>query len=261
MIGAGLRLAGKLPSLLMKPGIGGQLARGVGEAAAVTGAFAAAPTAYGLVTGDLKKDTEREIIKRGKDEDGYQMNFGDHLKSILTGGIDEKSLDNRKGSMNLQELNDPKNAARKQALINAGVNVSGIDGGRGKEGIDALEAKFADDILESQLKREAGIKRGIRDSDPAYINPKTELAKADARARIAYDDNQTQLKLAREDSLSRDRNNLTQALAQMEFDKSKANRQFDYDERMLDYKMKERKADRMQKIAMALGGLGQLFAT
>ena len=259
MIIGGLRLAGKALGMLAKPGIGGKIARGIGGTALTAGAFEAAPIAYGVATGDLKKDTEREIIQRGKDEDGYQMNFGDQVKGFITGGINEKSLDARKGSMNLQELNDPKNAARKQALINAGVDVSAD--GRGKESIDALSAEFADDIVESQLKREAGIKRGIRDSDPAYINPKTELAKADARARMAYNDNQTQLKLAREDSLSRDRNNLTQALAQMEFDKSKANRQFDYDERMLDYKMKERKAERMQKIAMALGGLGQLFAT
>ena len=31
--------------------------------------------------------------------------------------------------------------------------------------------------------------------------------------------------------------------------------------RMLDYKMKERKSDRMKQIAMALGGLGSLFAS
>ena len=176
----------------------------------------------------MKKNTEKEIIKRGKDEDGYQMNFGDNLKSIITGGIDEKSLDARKGSMNLQALNDPKNAAAKKALIGAGVDLSAD--GRGKESIDALSAEFADEILESGLKRKAGIERNLRTSDPDYISPKAELAKADARARIAYDDNQTQLKLAREDSLSRDRNSLTQALAQMEFDKSNANRQFDYQE-------------------------------
>ena len=262
---AGMGLKG-LAGLGAKKGAGAAIGRFGREAladAALVGGITQIPNAiglgYGMATGDLKKDTEREIINRGKDEDGYQINFGDRVKGILTGGIDDKSLDARKGSMNLQELNAPKNAARKQALINAGVNVSGIDGGRGKESIDALEAEFADDIFEAQLQREAGIKRGIRDSDPEYISPKAQLAKQEARERIAYDDNQTQLKLAREDSLSRDRNNLTQALAQMEFEKSKANRQFDYDDRVLDYNMKAKKAERMQQIAMALGALPGLF--
>ena len=263
-----LRLAGMggkaLFGLGAKKGAGAAIGRFGREAladAALVGGITQIPNAiglgYGMATGDLKKDTEREIINRGKDEDGYQINLGDRVKGFLTGGIDDKSLDTRKGSMNLAELNDPKNAARKQALKNAGVNVSAD--GRGRESIDALEAEFADDILESQLKKKAGIERGLRISDPDYISPKAELAKAEARARIAYDDNQTQLKLAREDSLSRDRNNLTQALAQMEFEKSKANRQFDYDDRVLEYNMKAKKAERMQQIAMALGALPGLF--
>ena len=78
---------------------------------------------------------------------------------------------------------------------------------------------------------------------------------------MQYDDNQTKEKIARQDRLASEQNSLNQALAELEFKKGQSNREFDYQDRLLDYKMKERKADRMQKIAMALGGLGQLFAT
>ena len=55
-------------------------------------------------------------------------------------------------------------------------------------------------------------------------------------------------------------NNLSLALAGLEFDESNANRKFDYDNRVLDYEKAMRKDDRRGKILAALGGLGMMFA-
>ena len=158
MIGAGLRLAGKLPSLLMKPGIGGQLAReALADAALVGGAMqlpSAISAGYGLATGDSIESAQDEILRKGTTDGTYDINLGDRIKSTLSGALGGKTIDDASLKARGQEKNryslleDDANALFRKQLQGIGVNPEDVAGGS----VSGLKAEYADQIRRKGLQ-------------------------------------------------------------------------------------------------------------
>ena len=206
----------------------------------------------GAADGSLASDRLEELAGTKPQGGKYKITTQDRLGNVVSdlaskvgigdgAQVTQESIAARKG---LNDYNDFKDAYSKVGAV-APKNVS-----RG-------EKIFLERGL--KLATEADAERRLKGSI-GYLNQEEAKTYTRGRQEMQYDDNQTKEKIARQDRLASEQNSLNQALAELDFKKSQANRQYDYDNRMLDYKMKERKADRMQKIAMALGGLGQLFA-
>jgi len=151
--------------------------------------------------------------------------------------VTQKSVAARK---QLNDYNDFKDAYSKVGSVAP----KGVSRGELERGLKlAVEAD-----AERQLKGSLG-----------YLNAEEAKTYTRGRQEMQYDDNQSKEKIARQDRLASEQNSLNQALAELEFKKGQSNREFDYQDRVLDYKGKQRKAERMQQIAMALGAMPRLF--
>ncbi len=262
MIGAGLRLAGKGLGMLAKPGIGGQIARGIGGTALTAGAIEASPTVYGLATGDAIKSAQDEILKQGTTDGTYDINLGNRLKSTISGvlggkTIDDKSLAARKKDKNKYSLLEgEENALFRKQLQSIGVNPEDIAG----SSVSGLKAEYADQIRRKGLQTDTETAIALRSLDPSYIDPKETQTYNRNEAKQARFDRLSREKQARLDSIDARESSYMQAMAELDFKKGQSNREFDYQDRVLDYKSKQRKAERMQQIAMALGALPGLFS-
>ena len=250
MIGAGLRLAGKLPSLLMKPGIGGALTRGIAESALVTGAFAGAPAAYDFATGKSKTALQDDLIERGKDVDtGYDTNM---LDRVLYGdAVSDEAIDTRKAKKQLTSLEE-NNSVLLSKLTQAGV-IKDVTGKRSASQLMADYEPQLSALAETKERDKAQRAKDFERQQPEYLREIRLQDEDRATRRQAATDARSDALLARQQSLDL-------GMAQLNSASAKSNREFDYQNRVLDYNMKARKAERMQKIAMALGGLGSLFA-
>ena len=259
-----LRLAGGLGRSLTGIGakegikIGGRTLGSMGrealtDAALIYGA-SQVPNAVGVglgaADGSLASD-RIEALAGTKPQGGkYKITTQDRLGNVVSdlaskvgigdgAQVTQESIAARKG---LNDYNDFKDAYSKVGAV-APKNVS-----RGE-----LERGL-------KLATEADAERRLKGSI-GYLNQEEAKTYTRGRQEMQYDDNQTKEKVARQDRLASEQNSLNQALAELEFKKGQSNREFDYQERLLDYKRQERKSDRMKQIAMALGGLGSLFAS
>ena len=269
-----LRLAGMGGKALLgmgaKKGVGAAVGRFGREAladAAIVGGVTQLPSiisgGYGLATGDSIKSAQDEILKQGTTDGTYDINLGDRIKSTLSGAIggetiDQKSLKGRKQEKNRYSLlSDDANALFRKQLQGIGVNPEDVAGGS----VSGLKAEYSDQIRRKELQKEAEVLNLIKKSDPSYIDPKEVQTYNREQTKQTRLDRLEREKQARLDSFDTRSANLAQAMAELDFKKGQSNRDFDYQNRVLDYKSKQRKAERMQQIAMALGGLGTLFAT
>ena len=263
MIVGGLRLAGRALGMLAKPGVGGKIARGVGESALAAGVFAGAGPAYDLVTGNAVEKAQDEILKKGTTDGTYDIDFGNRVKStisgILTGGkdtIDDASLEARKKEKNTYSLlKDPKNALFRKQLLGIEVNPEDIAGGS----VLGLKAEYSDQIRRKELQKEAEVLNLIKKSDPSYIDPKETQTYNRNQAKEARLDRLTREKQARLDSLDSRADSLAQSMANLDFKKGESNREYDFRTKQLAYDAGIKKDARRAKILASLGGLGLLF--
>ena len=249
MIIGGLRLAGKLPGLLMKPGIAGSLARGVGETALVSGAFAAAPAAYDYATGKSKRSLQDDLLERGKDVDGgYDTNMLDRM--LYGDSVSDDALDTRKSKKQLTSLEE-NNSVLLSKLTQAGV-IKDVTGKRSASQLMADYEPQLSQLAETKERDKLRRAKNFEREQPEYIREiRLQDEDRDRRNQASIDSRNDQL-LARQQSLDL-------GMAQLNSQSARDNREFDYQDRVLDYNMKAKKAERMQKIAMALGALPGLF--
>ncbi len=274
---AGMGLKG-LAGLGAKKGIGKAIAPAVrglaADAAILGGGSAAIGTAMDLGLNDGIYNRQQELLEQGPREDGtYRINLGDKINSGISGffggnTIDPASMKTAKGNRNFQEINKPENALLKAALIEQGVDLS--KAGRGTENILSLSAEFAEPIAATKRKKafETGEKEYTQSqryldaiTERDYNRGVQETAREDrlSREKQTRGDRLSREKQARLDSIDNRESSYNQAMAELDFKKGQSNREFDYQDRVLDYKSKQRKAERMQQIAMALGALPGLF--
>ena len=268
-----LRLAGMGGKALLgmgaKKGVGAAVGRfgreALADAALVGGAMqlpSAISAGYGLATGDAVKSAQDEILRQGTTDGTYDIDLGNQLKSSISGmlggkTIDQESLKGRKKDKNKYSLLEgEENALFRKQLQGIGVNPEDIAG----SSVSGLKAEYADQIRRKDLQTDTETAIALRALDPSYIDPKETQTYTREQTKQARLDTLTREKQARLDSIDNRESSYMQAMAELDFKKGQSNRDFDYQDRMLDYKMKQSKADRMQKIAMALGGLGSLFA-
>ena len=264
---AGMGLKG-LAGLGAKKGIGAAIAptvRGLAADAVILGGGGAAlSTAMDLGLNDGIYNRQQELLNQGPREDGtYRINLGDKINSGISGffggdTIDPASMKTAKGNRNFQEINKPENALLKAALIEQGVDLS--KAGRGTENILSLGAEFAEPIAATKRKKkfEQGEQEYVQSR--AYQDAITERDYNRGVQETARGDRLAREKQARLDSIDTRESSYNQAMAELDFKKGQSNREFDYQDRVLDYKSKQRKAERMQQIAMALGALPGLFS-
>ena len=249
MFVSGLRLAGKAAGMLAKPGIGGKIARGIGGTALGYGAFEAAPSVINAAEGNLASDRLEELAGTKPQGGKYKITTQDRLGNVLSGALGSVGIGD--GAQVTQEGVKARAQSNLEERYKPMLEQYGAVGTKG-----ASEGQLKNELLKAKELYD----KGVTERSLGYQSGLEEKAYNRGRLEMQYNDNQSKEKIARQDRLASEQNSLNQALAELEFKKGQANRQYDYDNRMLDYKMKERKADRMQKIAMALGGLGQLFA-
>ena len=250
-----LRLAGMGGKALFgmgaKKGVGAAVGRFGREAladAALVGGITQIPnaigTGIGIAEGTLVDD-RLDKLSAGDARDGkYRIPVMDRLRSSLdqlTGGegITQESIAGRKQD-NLER--DMRKLFEKEG----GVLTPGGDIGSYNKQLRQLKQDNANEALTR--------------SQP-YIDSQERIDLQDKRFEQQRLDTLSKEKQARLDSIDTRSANLAQAMAELDFKKGQSNRDFDYQNRVLDYKSKQRKTERMQQIAMALGGLGSLFAT
>ena len=260
MIGAGLRLAGRGLGMLFKPGVGGQIARGVAGTGAVMAAPSVVSTAQSGV-GDVQDRILSEQANKLSTED-YKIGIGDQFRGGLNqalgaigigdgSGITQDSLSARKSQRDLDTLNKDsefvQQLKRADYIPQLGDTKAKLTAKFGKK---IRENKAADE-LQAAITQAAGLSEYNR-STPEY---KREMRLADEDRSIR---NQSAID-ARNDQLLARQQSLDLGMAQLNSQSARDNREFDYQDRVLDYNMKAKKAERMQKIAMALGALPGLF--
>jgi len=234
-----------------------------GGTAVVSQAPSAVSTGIGLATGDAIKSAQDEILKQGTTDGTYDIDLGNQLKSSISGmfggkTIDQKSLKGRKKDKNRYSLLEGEdNALFRKQLQGIGVNPEDIAG----SSVSGLKAQYADQIRRKGLQTDTETAIALRALDPSYIDPKETQKYNRDQTKQARLDTLTREKQARLDSIDNRESSYMQAMAELDFKKGQSNREFDYQDRVLDYKSKQRKAERMQQIAMALGALPQLFAS
>jgi len=259
----GLRLAGRGLGMLAKPGIGGKIARGIGGTALTAGAFEAAPSVYGLATGDAIKSAQDEILQQGTTDGTYDINFGNQLKSTISGAfggktIDDASLAVRKKQKNTYSLlEDPKNALFKKQLLGIGVNPEDVAG----DSVLGLQAKYSDDIASAKRKKLFAEGQDEYRNSQAYLDAVTEREYNKGVQETARGDRLTREKQARLDSIDNREASYAQAMADLDFKKGQSNRDYDFRTKELEYNAAIKKDARRAKILAALGGLGMMFAS
>ena len=241
IIGGALRLAGTGLGMLAKPGVGGQIARTVAEGAALSGAAAAAPTVFNVLTGDAVGDAKKRLAAQDVLEgENYSIGLGDRFTSTVS-----------------------------QMLGGEGIDQAGIKATAGK-----IEDKKVKDAFKSKIEAFGGtFTPGMSSGEAALAlqNAQTNKKETDYRSSQAYKDaveardyNRTIAEIAREDRLASQsearedrlldrRQNLDMAMANLAFKEAESKRQFDITS-------KRNHRERMASILAGLGALGGSFA-
>ena len=214
-----------------KKGVGAAVGRFGREAladAAILGGITQIPnaigTGIGIAEGTLVDDRLDELSKSRTRDGEYRIGVMDRLKSTFdqaTGGegITQDTIAGRKQENLEYDMGKLFEAEGGQ------LTPGGTRGSYTKE-LRKLKQKNASDLLRS---------------DPNFVDPNKRY------------------ETERQDKLTSQQQILDRDMADLAFKESQSKRQFDYDDRVLDYKMKQRKAERMQQIAMALGAMPGLF--
>jgi len=251
MIGLGLRLAGKGLGMLTKPGVGGAIARGVGESALAAGVFTGAPALYDFATGKSKTALQDDLIERGKDVDtGYDTNMLDRM--LYGDAVSDKAIDSRKSKKNLTSLEE-NNSVLLSQLRQAGV----LKDVTGKRTASQLMADYDPQLTALAEKKD-------RDKAQRALDFKREQPEAIRERAIADEARDFRRQSAidsRSDALLARQQSLDLGMAQLNASSANANREFDYLDKKLDYDAVIKKDARRAKILAALGGLGMMFAT
>ncbi len=256
-----LRLAGGAFNLLRKPGVVSNVAKGLAADAALVGGVTAVPaaigTGLGLSDGSLIDDATTRLSKQDRPGNDYRIGVGDRALSTLSKflggeGIDQDTIKAKKTLIRDKELKD---LYKDDITAFGGTYKPGLDKGTYARQLDDAKAEYARkrtteapgyiDQKEAQTYR-----RGKEKEAQTYRRGKEEESRLDRLSRE---------KQARLDSIDNRESSYNQAMAELDFKKGQSNREFDYQDRVLDYKSKQRKAERMQQIAMALGALPGLF--
>jgi len=205
-------------------------------------------TGLSAADGSLSSDRLEALVKEGTQGGSYKINTQDKIGNAISGALGSIGIGDgaqvTQGSVkaraqsNLEERYKPM-LAQYGAVGTAGAN----------------EGQLQNELLRAK----ESFDRGVTERSLGYQSGQEEKFYNRGIREMQYDDNQTKEKVARQDRLASEQNSLNQALAELEFKKGQSNREFDYQDRVLDYKGKQRKAERMQQIAMALGALPELF--
>ena len=245
-----LRLAGGAFNLLRKPGVVSNVAKGLAADAALVGGVTAVPaaigTGLGLSDGSLIDDATTRLSKQERPGGDYRIGVGDRALSTLSKflggeGIDQDTIKAKKTLIRDKELKD---LYKDDITAFGGTYKPGLDKGTYARQLDDAKAEYA---------------RKRTTEAPGYIDPKEEQKYRRGKEKEARFDRLSREKQARLDSIDTRETGYMQAMAELDFKKGQSNREFDYQDRVLDYKSKQRKAERMQQIAMALGAMPQLF--
>jgi len=245
-----LRLAGGAFNLLRKPGVVNNVARGLAADAALVGTVTAVPaaigTGLGLADGSLIDDATTRLSKQDRPGGDFKIGYGDRALSTLSKflggeGINQDTIDSKKTLIRDKELKD---LYKDDITAFGGTYKPGLDKGTYARQLDDAKAAYA-----AKRTREA----------PGYIDPVDTQNYRRDRDKEARTDRLGREKQARLDSIDNRESSYMQAMAELDFKKGQSNREFDYQDRVLDYKGKQRKAERMQQIAMALGAMPRLF--
>ena len=232
----------------------GSMAREAGTDAALIYGASQVPNVVGAglnaADGSMTSDRIEDLVKEGTQGGDYKIGLGDKFGNVVSGAFGAVGIGD--GAQVTQESVKARAQSNLEDTYKPMLAQYGAVGTKG-----ASEGQLKNELLKAKELYD----KGVTERSLGYQSGQEEKEYNRGRLELQYNDNQTKEKVARQDRLASEQNSLNQALAELDFKKGQANRQYDYDNRMLDYKMKERKADRMQKIAMALGGLGQLFAT
>ena len=258
-----LRLAGGLGKSLAGVGakegfkIGGRTLGSMGrEALADTALIYGAtqvPNAIGtgLSAADGSLTSDRlEALAGTKPQGGkYKITAQDKLGNLFSGALGSVGIGDgaqvTQKSVGARVQSNLENEFKDLYSQYGGVLTPGADRGALKRGLQDLKDADA----------EARLKRSL-----PYQERKTAEARAQSIENIKYNDTRRDIAATRAAADRTESNNLSLALAGLEFDESNANRKFDYDNRVLDYEQAIRKDDRRGKILAALGGLGMMFA-
>ena len=232
----------------------GSMVREAGTDAALIYGASQVPNAIGAgisaAEGNVTSDRLEELAGTKPQGGKYKITTQDKLGNLFSGALGSVGIGD--GAQVTQESVKARAQSNLEDRYKPMLEQYGAVGTKG-----ASEGQLKNELLKAKELYD----KGVTERSLGYQSGQEEKAYNRGRLEMQYNDNQSKEKIARQDRLASEQNSLNQALAELDFKKGQANRQYDYDNRMLDYKMKERKADRMQKIAMALGGLGQLFAT
>ena len=247
-----LRLAGAGLNLLRKPGVINNVARGLAADAALVGTVTAVPaaigTGLGLSDGSLIDDATTRLSKQDRPGGDFKIGYGDRALSSLSKlfngeEIDQDTIKAKKTLIRDKKLKD---LYKDDITAFGGTYKPGLDKGTYARQLDDAKAEYA---------------RKRTTEAPGYIDPKeTQTYRRGIEDRDRKD-RLTREKQARLDSIDNRESSYMQAMAELDFKKGQSNREFDYQDRVLDYKSSQRKAERMQQIAMALGALPGLFSS
>ena len=232
----------------------GSMVREAGTDAALIYGASQVPNVVGAglnaADGSMTSDRIEDLVKEGTQGGEYKIGLGDKAGNVVSGLFGSVGIGD--GAQVTQEsvaarAQSNREERFKPLLEQFGVAVTpGLSEGAYKNELAKAKEKYDKGVTERSLGYQSG------QEEKYYRRGKDEEARKDRLTRE---------KQARLDSIDTRSANLAQAMAELDFKKGQSNRDFDYQNRVLDYKMKSKKAERMKQIAMALGGLGTLFAT
>ncbi len=241
----GMKIGGRtLGSMVREAGTDAALIYGASQVPNVVGA------GLNAADGGLVSDRLEELAKEGTQGGKYDIELGDKFGNVVSGAFGAVGIgDGAQVTQKSVKARAQSNREERFKPLFEGVGVSltpGLSEGAYKNELAKATEDYDRGVTERSLPYQSG------QEEKYYRRGKDEEARKDRLTRE---------KQARLDSIDNRDASLAQAMAELDFKKGQSNRDFDYQNRVLDYKSKQRKAERMQQIAMALGGLGTLFAT